>query len=306
MQEKAQALLEALPYIQEFHGEIIIIKLGGKILESEKLLQHVLQDVVLLHLLGMKIVLVHGGGHEISEEMRKAGIKPKFVEGLRVTDEQTMEILYEQLAGKLNKQIVLGINKIWFETRQRRKEEYPIGLAVGITGMDGALIKAKKLIYKTTTSKGKEIEIDLGLVGEVEKIDTELIRSLLRAGKIPVIAPIGVDSEGRSLNLNADTVAAELAISLKAKKLILLTDVTGVLRNPNDETSLISVLTVEEAQKLIKDGVVKKGMIPKLEACIKAIQGGVERCHILSGLIQHSILLEILTDKGVGTMIVGG
>jgi len=306
MQEKAQALLEALPYIQEFHGEIIVVKLGGKILESEKLLQPVLQDIVLLHLLGMRVVLVHGGGHEISEEMRKMGLKPKFVEGLRVTDEHTMEILYEQLAGKLNKQIVLGINKIWFETRQRRKEEYPVGLAIGVTGMDGALIKAKKLIYKTTTSKGKEVEIDLGLVGEVEKIDTGLIHSLLKAGKIPVIAPIGVDSEGRSLNLNADTVAAELAISLKAKKLILLTDVPGVLRNPNDESSLISVLTVEEAQSLIKEGVIKKGMIPKVEACIKAILGGTERCHILSGLIPHSLLLEILTDKGVGTMIVRG
>jgi acetylglutamate kinase len=306
MQEKAQALLEALPYIQEFHGEIIVIKLGGKILESEKLLQPVLQDIVLLNLLGMKVVVVHGGGHEISEEMKRMGIKPKFVEGLRVTDETTMEILYEQLAGKLNKQMVLGINKIWFESKQRRKDEHPVGLAIGLTGMDGGLIRARKLIYKTTTSKGKEVEIDLGLVGEVERIDTGLIHSLLKAGKIPVIAPIGVDSEGRSLNLNADTVAAELAVSLKAKKLILLTDVPGVLRDPNNESSLISVLTVDEAQKLIKEGVIKKGMIPKIEACVRAIQGGVERCHILSGLLPHSVLLEILTDRGVGTMIVGG
>jgi acetylglutamate kinase len=287
-----EALMEARPYIQQFHGKTFVIKIGGRILENEKKLDSLVGDVVLLHLLGMKTVLVHGGGPEISEEMRKLGIKPKFVEGLRVTDEQTMEILYEQLAGKLNKQIVRMIN-------------FHGGKAWGATGMDGKLIRARKITYKTT-SRGKEVEIDLGLVGEVEKIEPSGIHSLLKSGCIPVIAPIGVDSEGRSLNINADTVAAELAVALKAKKLILLTDVVGIMRDPNDPKTLISTLTVEEAQELIRQGVIKKGMIPKVEACIRALQGGVERCHILSGVMDHALLVEILTNAGAGTMIVRG
>jgi acetylglutamate kinase len=288
-----EALTEARPYIQEFHGKTILIKIGGRVLGNEKALDSLLSDIVLLHLLGMKIVVVHGGGPEISEEMRKLGIKPKFIEGLRVTDEQTMEILYEQLAGKINKQIVRVINLHG-------------GKAWGATGMDGKLIRARKLTYKATTSKGKEVEIDLGLVGEVEKIDPTGIHSLIKSGCIPVIAPIGVDSEGRSLNINADAVAADLAIALKAKKLVLLTDVVGVLREPGDEKSLISTLTVEEAQRLIRGGVIKKGMIPKVEACLKALQGGVERCHILSGTLEHALLIEILTNSGAGTMLVRG
>lgn len=286
-------LLEALPYIKDFHGKTVVIKIGGSVLGKEEMLDSLLQDVVLLNLFGMKIVVVHGGGPEISEEMRKLGIKPKFIEGLRVTDERTMEILHEQLAGKISSQIVLGIN-------------HRGGKAFGISGMDGSFIRARKLIYKTTTSKGKEVEIDLGLVGEVEKIDPTHINNLIKGGCIPVIAPIGVDVEGRSLNINADMVAAELSISLKAKKLILLTDVMGVMRDLNDEKTLISVLTFDDAQKLMKEGVIKGGMIPKVEACIKAIQGGVERCHILKGTAPHVLLLEILTEKGIGTMIKRG
>lgn len=293
MQDRAKIMLEALPFIQEFHGKTIVIKLGGSILGEEDRLDSLLKDVVLLNLFGMKTMIVHGGGPEISEEMRKMKIKPKFIEGLRVTDERTMEILHEQLAGKINKQIVLGINQYG-------------GKAFGISGMDGNLIRAHKLIYKTTTSKGKEVEVDLGFVGEVEKIDPTIITGLVKSGCIPVIAPIGIDTEGHSLNINADTVAAELATVIHAKKLILLTDVVGVMRDPNDEKSLISNLTPDEAQKLTQDGVIKKGMIPKVEACLKAISGGVDRCHILKGTTPHVLLLEILTESGVGTMIERG
>jgi acetylglutamate kinase len=293
MQDRAKVMLEALPFIREFHGKTIVIKVGGSVLGEEAMLDSLLQDVVLLNLFGMKIVLVHGGGPEISEEMRKMKIKPKFIEGLRVTDERTMEILHEQLAGKINKQIVLGIN-------------HHGGKAFGISGMDGHLIRARKLIYKTTTTKGKEVEVDLGLVGEVEKIDPTIISNLIKSGCIPVVAPIGIDSEGRSLNINADTVAAELAAAMHAKKLILITDVVGIMRDPSDEKTLFSVLKVSEVQELIQKGVIKKGMIPKAEACIKAIHGGVDRCHILKGTLPHVLLLEILTESGVGTMIERG
>jgi acetylglutamate kinase len=263
------------------------------VLGKEEMLDSILRDIVLLNLFGMKIVVVHGGGPEISEEMRKLGKRPKFIEGLRVTDESTMEILYEQLAGRINKHIVLGINQHG-------------GKAFGISGMDGSFIRARKLLYKTTTSKGKEVEVDLGLVGEVERIDPTIINNLLKGGCIPAIAPIGIDAEGHSLNINADAVAANLAIALKAKKLILITDVLGVLRDPSDEKSLIPTLTVEEAQNLVQQGVIKKGMIPKIEACLKAVNAGVERAHILKGTLPHVLLLEILTDTGVGTMILKG
>ena len=290
MEDRAKVMLEALPYLQEFHGKTIVIKIGGSVLGNEEMLDSLLRDVVLLNLFGMKVVLVHGGGPEISEEMKKLNIKPKFIEGLRVTDEKTIEIIHEQLAGKINKQIVLGINQHG-------------GKAFGVSGLDGNLIRARKLIYKTTTSKGKEIEVDLGFVGEVERVDPTILTNLIKSGCIPVVAPIGVDSEGHSLNINADTAAAEIAIAMKAKKLILLTDVSGVLRDPSNESTLISSLTAEEAQKLIQEGVIKKGMIPKVEACLRAIQGGVEKAHILKGTQPHVLLLEILTKSGVGTMI---
>lgn len=290
MQTQAEALLQALPYIQRFHGKTIVIKLGGSVMGNEEMLSSLLQDIVLLDLFGMKIVIVHGGGPEISEEMRKLGKKPKFIEGLRVTDESTMEILHEQLAGKINKQLVLTIN-------------HHGGKAFGISGIDGNFIRAHKLVYKTTTSKGKEVELDLGFVGEVDKIDPNIINNLLKAGCIPVIAPIGSDADGHSLNINADAVAAELAVAMKAKKIVLITDVLGVLKDPSDEKSLISVLSPEEAQNLIQQKVIKKGMIPKIEASLKALKGGVERAHILKGTLPNVLLIEILTDKGAGTMI---
>jgi acetylglutamate kinase len=293
-------MLEALPYIGEFHGKTIVVKLGGGVMEKGKQLDSLLHDIVLLSYVGMKIVIVHGGGPEVSEEMRKQGKKPKFIEGLRVTDEETMEILHEQLAGKVNTEIVLGLNK--------HGAKYRIS-AVGISGMDGNFIRAHKLLYKTTTSKGREVEVDLGFVGEVEQINPTVIRHYLASTDyihIPVIVPIGIDAEGHSLNINADTVAAELAVAIHAKKLVLLTNVAGVMRDPSNEKTLISQLTPEEAQKLIQEGVIKKGMIPKVEACLKAIQGGVERAHILKGTTPHVLLLEILMESGVGTMIERG
>jgi len=293
VQDRAKVLLEALPYIQQFHDKTIVVKFGGRVIGNDEMLNSLLQDVVLLNLFGMKMVVVHGGGPEISDEMRKSGVKPKFIEGLRVTDEKTMEILHEQLAGKINKQIVLGIN-------------HHGGKAFGISGMDGNLIRAHKLIYKTTTSKGKEVEIDLGLVGEVEKIDPAIINNFIKAGCIPVIAPIGIDTEGRSLNINADMVAAELAGAMRAKKLVVVTDVAGVMRDPGDEKTLISTMTSDDIPLLTQQNVIKKGMIPKMDACLKALQLGVERCHIINGAMPHVLLLEILTETGVGTMITRG
>jgi acetylglutamate kinase len=271
----------------------MVIKLGGSIMESEELLDSMLKDLVLLNYVGIKTVVVHGGGRDITEEMRKLGKEPKFIHGLRVTDEETMEILHEQLAGKINKQIVLGIAKHG-------------GRAVGISGMDGNFIRAKKMVYKHTTRTGREVEVDLGLVGEVEMINPSIIEYLVNSNYVPVIAPVGVDAKGRSLNLNADIVAAELAVAMHANKLILLTDVAGVLKDPKDEKTLIPRLTVDEAEKLIQNGTIKKGMIPKIEACIKAIRMGVERAHIINGNVKHAILLELLTESGIGTMIERG
>ncbi len=289
MEEKAKLLVEALPYIQRFHGKTMVIKIGGEIIDHERLLKSMLKDVVLLSYVGMKPVLVHGGGKELSRELRKLGKPLKFIEGLRVTDEETLEVLHEQLAGKLNKQIVSIIAGVG-------------GKAVGLTGLDGNLIQAKKLTLRRN-QHGKEVEIDLGYVGEVEKVNATLINYLLNTGYIPVIAPIGVDAEGRPLNINSDPLAAELAKALKAKKLILVTDVPGVLRDVNNPASVISKLPISEVSGLIQNKIVKGGMIPKLEACIRAVQGGVEAAHIVSGHVPHVLLLELLTDKGVGTMI---
>jgi acetylglutamate kinase len=292
MQDRATILLEALPYIQQFHGKVIVIKLGGSLLEKKRLLESMLRDVVMLNFVGIKTVLVHGGGPEITREMRKLGKQPEFVGGLRVTDKETMEILHKHLVGKINKEMVLNISKHG-------------GRAVGISGMDGNFIMAKKMEH-VVAREGQEVEVDLGLVGEVEKINPTVVNYLVGSGYVPVIAPVGIDAEGRSLNLNADTVAAEVASVMHAKKFILLTNVLGVLRDPKDEKTLISKLTIEEARKLIQEGVVKKGMIPKVEACVKAVESGVERAHIIKGSEPHALLLEILTESGVGTMIERG
>lgn len=283
MEERTSVLLEALPYIQRFYGRTLVIKLGGALIEEVDLKDSIYQNLVLLDYVGMKPVVVHGGGAEISRQMEKEGKEAEFIEGLRVTDSETMEILHKSLGGKINKEIVLGLEKHG-------------GLAMGVSGIDGNLVQATKL----DGEKG-----ELGLVGEVEKIEPEIIEYLIDKDYIPVIAPMGADREGNSLNLNADTVAAELAAALKAEKLIILTDVPGVLEDPEDEDSLISELTLKEAQNLIDEGIIKGGMIPKVKACLKSVEKGVKRAHIIDGTIPHSLLLELLTESGIGTMIKG-
>ncbi len=281
MEKQASVLLEALPYIQKFYGKTLVIKLGGALIEKEELSNSIYRDIVLLNYVGMKPLIVHGGGSEVSREMEKAGKTPEFVEGLRVTDRETMEILHKSLGGKINKEIVLGIEKHG-------------GLALGISGIDGNLVLARKI---------KDESDKLGFVGEVEKTNPELIEYLLEKDYIPVIAPIGADRKGNSLNLNADSVAAELASSLNAEKLIILTDVPGVLEDPENENTLISKLNLEEAQNKINDGTITRGMIPKVKACMKSVKSGTNRAHIIDGTAPNSLLLELLTESGIGTMI---
>lgn len=254
------------------------------LIEEENTLNSICQDLVLLNYVGMKPVVIHGGGGEISREMEKEGKKPEFIEGLRVTDEETIEIIHKSLGGKINKEIVLGLEKNG-------------GLALGLSGIDGNLVKAEKIDTE------KE---ELGFVGEVKKINPEIIKYLIDKDYIPVIAPIGADEKGTSLNLNADTVTAELASSLGAEKLILLTDVAGVLKDPENKDSLISKLTLKEAQEIIESKNITKGMIPKIRACANSLENGVNRAHIIDGTTPHTLLLELLTESGIGTMIERG
>jgi acetylglutamate kinase len=281
MREKVEVLIEALPYIINFKGSIIVIKYGGSAMIKEDLKVSFAKDVVLLKHLGMHPVIVHGGGKRISELMEKLGKKPHFVEGHRVTDSETVEIVEMVLSGVVNKEIVTNIIKNG-------------GKAVGISGKDNFTIKAKKKLYK---------DIDIGFVGQVEKINNELIVSLIQDGYIPVISPLGVDDDGNSYNINADDVVAEIAVSLKAEKLIYLTDVDGIYRDINDKNSLISSITVKELQNLIDSGIVTGGMIPKLTSIIRAIERGVNKVHIINGTIPHSLLIELFTDEGIGTQI---
>jgi acetylglutamate kinase len=281
MREKVEVLIEALPYIINFKGSIIVIKYGGSAMIKEDLKVSFAKDVVLLKHLGMHPVIVHGGGKRISELMEKLGKKPQFVEGHRVTDSETVEIVEMVLSGVVNKEIVTNIIKNG-------------GKAVGISGKDNFTIKAKKKLYK---------DIDIGFVGQVEKINNELIVSLIQDGYIPVISPLGVDDNGNSYNINADDVVAEIAVSLKAEKLIYLTDVDGIYRDINDKNSLISSITVKELQNLIDSGIATGGMIPKLTSIIRAIERGVNKVHIINGTIPHSLLIELFTDEGIGTQI---
>ncbi|MGI6331168.1 MAG: acetylglutamate kinase [Zhaonellaceae bacterium] len=289
--EKAAILVEALPYIKEFYGKTVVIKYGGHAMLNDDLKRAVLQDIILMKFVGMHPVLVHGGGPEINSMLKRLNIKSDFIHGLRVTDEETMEIVEMVLAGKVNKDIVAGINKIG-------------GKAVGLTGKDGKLIEAKKKIEYSVDEKGKEVAIDLGYVGEVKKINPQIIKTVVDEGYIPVIAPIGVDDEGKSFNINADYVAGEIAGALQADKFVLLTDVEGIFENYEEKTSLISTLHIQDIATFIKRGVINGGMIPKVECCINALNQGVEKAHIIDGRIPHSILLEIFTDEGIGTMVV--
>lgn len=289
--EKAEVLVEALPYIKEFYGKTVVIKYGGHAMSSPELKKAVMQDVTLMKFVGMNPVIVHGGGPEINSMLERLGISSSFVKGLRVTDAETMKVVEMVLVGKVNKEIVSLINSCG-------------GSALGLSGKDGKLITATR---KTVTQKGENgqnEDFDLGFVGDVERIDPTIIHSVIEQGYIPVVAPIGADENGDTYNINADYVASELAVALKADKFVLLTDVEGIYADPDSQTEIISVLKMDEIQQLIDSGVIKGGMIPKVECCARALKGGVGRTHIIDGRLPHSILLEIFTRKGIGTMVV--
>jgi len=278
--KRAKILSEALPYIRKFSGKTIVIKFGGKTSDEKETKKAIAEDIALMRYVGIKPVVVHGGGEAISHMMQKLGIEPKFVEGNRVTDKPTMEIVEMVLAGKINKEIVALINRCG-------------GKAVGLEGKDGELIVARR------TSKK-----NLGLVGEVKKINPKVLEVLEKEGFIPVIAPVGVDTgKGETLNINADIVAVEVAGALKAEKLIFLTDVEGLLENPSDPESLIPTVTLKQIEDLLQKDRIQEGMVAKVKACQKAFEKGVKKVHIISGKIPHSLLLEIFTDSGIGTQI---
>jgi N-acetylglutamate kinase (EC 2.7.2.8) len=286
--KREEVLMEALPYIQKFHGRTIVIKLGGHAMVDPNILDTVIQDAVLLHYVGMKVVLVHGGGPEITEKMRAMGKEPVFVAGLRVTDEETLEIAQMVLVGKINDGIVSLITR-WGAR------------GIGLSGNDGNLMLANKMEKKKIREGDSEMEVDLGYVGEISQIDPSVLLTLLDNRYIPVIAPIAIDRNGGSLNINADLAAGEIAIALNAFKLINLTDVEGVM--DAERKAVFRSLSLKEIDRLIMDGTISGGMIPKLEASIRAVRGGVESAHIVNGNKSHNLLLELFTDAGVGTMI---
>lgn len=290
---RAKVLAEALPFIEEFRGSYVVIKYGGHAMLDDRAKEWTIKDTMLLRYMGMKPVIVHGGGPEISNAMEKMKKKPKFVEGLRVTDEETLEIATMVLVGKINTGIVSKINALGCK-------------AAGISGKDGGLIIAKKKALQKVVKKGVEKEVDLGLVGETEKVNPKIIETLTSEEYIPVIAPIGLTKEGTNLNLNADTVAGDIASALKAKKLITLTDVPGVLNDVKDKKSVISELNTSRINTLIKKGIIKGSMIPKTQACKKAVWNGVEKAHIIDGRVEHAVLLELFTDEGIGTVVIRG
>jgi len=275
-----ETLIEALPYIKRFAGQTMVVKYGGSAMLDDSLKAAVMQDIALLHYVGLQPIVVHGGGPEISEAMKKMGKESHFVSGLRVTDAETMEIVEMVLAGKTNKGIVAHLNQQG-------------ATAVGLSGKDGNLIVADK-----DTSKG-----DIGYVGKVIKINPQLIHTLTRDGYVPVISSVAIGESGESYNINADTAAGALAAALGATKLILMTDVEGLYRDFTDKSSLISTLTRDEASAMLDSGQIDRGMIPKLESCITALDGGVARAHIIDGRAPHALLTEIFTDEGIGTMI---
>ncbi|MDA8064063.1 MAG: acetylglutamate kinase [Thermaerobacter sp.] len=284
---KAGILVEALPYIRRFHGKTVVVKYGGAAMTEESLRRQVAQDLILMRYVGMNPVLVHGGGPEISRQLELLGLKSAFVDGLRVTDAATMEVVEMVLTGKVNREIVSALN-------------LQGGRAVGLSGRDAGLLLARP--YRPVDQAGRER--DLGYVGEVERVAPEVVSDLVGAGYLPVVAPVGVDGEGQAWNLNADTVAGELAAALQAAKLVLLTDVEGILRRRSEPDSLISTLAADQAEELIAAGVIEGGMIPKVRSCVRAIRAGVGRVHIIDGRLPHSLLLEVFTDRGVGTMVV--
>lgn len=287
--ERADILLEALPYIRRFYNKTIVIKYGGHAMVDEDLKDKFARDVVMMKYIGMHPVVVHGGGPQIGSFLKKLGKESKFVQGMRVTDEETMDIVEMVLVGMVNKEIVGLINRHG-------------GKAVGLSGKDGNLIEAEKYYLNDEKAKIAPSEIiDIGLVGKVKAVNAELIVSLGQNSFIPVIAPTGIGEHGETYNINADVVAGEVAAALKAEKLLLLTDVAGVL---DADKKLIQTMTNQDALNLIDDGTVEGGMFPKVKCCLKALRGGVKKAHIIDGRLKHAILLEVFTDKGIGTEIV--
>ncbi len=290
MLQRENILIEALPYIREFYDSIMVIKMGGHAIVDPSIMDRIVQDIVLLKFVGIRPVIVHGGGPEITEKMTRMGKKPEFVSGLRVTDDETLEIARMVLVGNVNSKIVSLISKHG-------------GKGVGLSGSDGRIIVGRKMAPQRVTVKGVEQEIDLGWVGETEVINPELLLILADKGYIPVIAPIATDDRGNDLNVNADTVAGDIAAALNARKLISLTDVPGILRDQKDINTRISRIAFEDIEMLIADDIISGGMIPKVKSSAAAISGGVGQVHIIDGSMPHSLLLELFTHEGIGTMI---
>lgn len=277
---KADVLIEALPYIKRFHKKVIVIKYGGSIMGDAKIRNGVLEDIVFLNFMGLRTILVHGGGPNISDRMRASGKKTEFVEGMRVTDEETLKLVEEELQ-VLNEMIVKEINDLG-------------GRAVGLNGKNDDLIQVEK----------KKTKIDIGLVGNIKEVNTELLNEELRKDKIVVVLPMGRGKDKKTYNVNADEAAASIAASIQAEKFVLMTNVKGIMRNAEDKNSFISTLKVEEVKGLIESKIIQQGMIPKVDACVVAINGGVKKTHIIDARTPHGLLLEIFTDKGIGTEII--
>lgn len=280
--EKAKILSQALPYIQKYHDKIVVIKYGGNAMENEQLKQNVMEDVVLLSEVGVKLVLVHGGGPDINQTLHMVGKESKFVNGLRYTDKETMDIVQMVLAGKTNKNLVNMISKLHAK-------------AVGISGMDGHIIEAQKMVS----------ENDLGYVGQIVKIHPELIFKLIDDGYIPVVASVGTDCQGNIYNVNADLAASAIAGALNAENMIFVSNVQGVLKNPEDEDSIMTNIHISDVPKLEEDGIITGGMIPKVECCVDCVRQGVKKTVIIDGRVPHACLIEMLSDEGIGSMIVG-
>ncbi len=290
MNRTAEVLIEALPYIRRFYDRQIVIKYGGAAMEDDTLIHSVMQDIVLMKYVGIRPIIVHGGGPRITAWMDKIGKVPEFVQGLRVTDAETVEIA-EMVLGSINKEIVSRINQHG-------------GKAIGLSGKDANLVLAEKQETQATDENGQKIDVDLGFVGKIIGVNTESVTALDKGGYIPVITPIGVGVDGQTYNINADTMAGEIASAFQAEKLIVLTDTRGILRDLSDDNSLIPTIRMRNVDEFIKEGCIAGGMLPKVEACTTALIGGVYKTHIIDGRIPHSLLLEVFTEGGIGTEIV--
>jgi|ERR1035437_344128 acetylglutamate kinase len=288
--KRENVLIEALPYMQEFYDSIMVIKVGGNAMISGQILEDIIKDILLLRYVGIKPVIVHGGGPEITEKMERMGKKAEFYQGLRITDDETMEIARMVLVGNINTKMVSLIGVLG-------------GKGIGLTGYDGRMILGHKQATKKVVVEGIETEVDIGWVGESEVINPDILYIVLEKGYIPVISPIAVDAKGNALNINADTIASDIAAALHAKKLILMTDVSGLLKNLKDPSSRISHVTLDDIDLLISEGIIYGGMIPKIRGAAMAVKSGVERAHIINGSFSHSMLLELFTNCGVGTMV---